>query len=103
MSKFINLGVVKNKTIKTMRVPISEETYELLKFCKFTWWSRSLSRDINDGNVDDKIEDNLDDIFYRVTNATIYNYLDIHHTEYDILDIDMNDSEIYMDIEFKQK
>jgi hypothetical protein len=103
MSNYINLGVIRGKEIKVIKTPISKETYELLKFCKFTWWSRQLSHDINDGKVDDKIEDNLDDIFYRVTNATIYNHLGIHHTEYEILDIDMGDSEIYMDIEFKQK
>jgi len=110
MSKYLNVGLLKNigvvgikkdNKLKVVKLPISDKTYELLRMCKFTWWSPSLSGDINNPDSDDKIEDKLSDIFYIILGDILSQKFGVDPNEIEYYDADLNDNEILIDIELQ--
>lgn len=103
MSKYLNVGLLKiddpGRKLKVVKIPISDKTYELLRISKFTWWTPSLSSDLNNPDSDDQIEDKLSDIFYIILNNIISNKFGVNPNEIEYYDTDMDDNEIFVDIE----
>jgi hypothetical protein len=103
MGKKLNVGIIKpkgsSKDLKITSFSISDKTYELLYITKFGWWDRGLENDLDDQKLEYKIESNFEDIFYRITNKLIFKRFGISPNEYDVLDIDYSDNEIFIDIQ----
>lgn len=103
MGKKLNVGIIKPKgssnDLKITSFSISNKTYELLYISKFGWWDRGLKNDLDDPILEHKIESNFEDIFHRITNKLIFNRFGISPDEYDVLDTDYTDNEIFIDIQ----